>query len=131
MSIPLETSITLDIHSPKKDAVVATGAPTVGDNDVALYVAPIPDSTDELLTQSTVGDFRKLLRYALSTLSVHTGAVALEIPMGGGDNDIQTAVPTAGSACLYVGADLVDGGQSHYIDRTFKRLIERWLEEAK
>jgi hypothetical protein len=130
MAIAANSSIVLGGSKPKKDATIATGAPTVGDGDVAIWAGALVNTADR--TQQIVGDWHKLFRYVKTNISTWTGQVFLEIPVGGGDPDIgEVALVTDGHVALIIGADIIDGAQSHFLDRTFKRLIERWLEESK
>ena len=125
------TSITLGIHEPKKDAVVAIGVPTGVSTDIAIWIGA---SVNGNLGVSIVGDLIKLHRYALTNLESMSGDTALEIVVGGADADIVgsgLAVVSAGAVQLRIYSYTVDGERSHFLDRTFKRLIERLLEESK
>ena len=123
------TSITLDAHSPKKDAVTETlGSPVVGDTAVAVRSAT---NINTNLVQSIVGTYSVLLRYALNNLQslAATGPTTLSAPLGGTiANVAEDAILTGDDVVLYIGADLITKQQSHFIDRTVKRLIEAWLE---
>ena len=132
MSLAANSSITLNKHTPKKDATVnnGTGAPTTGTDDVSIWAAA---NIDPYLGQQLVGDFTKLHRWAQSTMVSLTGTPAIvHMPLGGSDADIElNGTPTADELRLEIGAGIHGPDQSHFLDRTFKRLIERWLEETK
>lgn len=125
MSISIvNQSIALDAHSPKKDAVVATGAPTVGDSTVAIWAGA---NVNPGLTQSIVGSYQALNAYALG--NIQNISAVIQMPLGGGSADVVVdGTPDADSVMLYLGADIVAKQQSHFADRTVTRLIEAWLE---
>jgi len=126
VSLP-NTSIALNVHKPKKDAVSAIGAPTVNADDVAIWAGA---NINPGLVQSIIGGFDKLVRYTLNQMSGQTIAT-VHMPLGGGDNDIVVGgLPTADDLVVEFGQNLTANGtqRSHYIDRTWKRLREAWLE---
>ena len=131
MTISVDTHIILDVHSPKKDARIGEGDPAVpvGADDCAIWANGIPNAN---LTQQIVGDFTKLHRFAQSEelKDVATEQV-LSMPLGGSDRSIGAAPPGAGEIGLYIGSFTTAGNRSHFLDRTFKRLIERWIELSK
>jgi len=121
------TSIALDAHSPKKDAVVAIGAPTVAENTVAIWAGA---NINPDLTQSIVGGFQLLKAFALSSLG-GTSVARVHMPLGGGSADCRiNGVVTADELVIEMGQNLGSNetDRSHFIDRTVKRLIEVWLE---
>ena len=121
------TSITLNVHSPKQKAVVATGAPTVESNDMAIWAGA---NIDTNLVQSILGGFDKLVRYTLAEMSGAT-IVTVHMPLGGADNEIVVGgTPTADDLVVEFGQNLTANGtqRSHFIERTWKRLRELWLE---
>lgn len=124
------TNIVLDAHAPKKDAIVNVGA-VVGDTATSVTIWARA-SVDPALTQSIVGTFHVLLRTALNNLNTlpATGPTLLSVTLGGteGTGVLVDGTPTADMCTLEIGADLITKQQSHFIDRTFKRLIEAWLE---
>ena len=132
MAILNNTSIVLGFEQAKKDAVVDQPGIAAAAGEMRIWAAA---GVDETKTQSNIGDFHKLFRFALSDLSqVGTSAdpTIYHMISGGSDADIERdGTPTAAQLRLEIGATLIDLEQSHFIDRTFKRLIERWLEEAK
>tara|TARA_R110002020_G_scaffold170207_2_gene359570 strand:- start:4798 stop:5193 length:396 start_codon:yes stop_codon:yes gene_type:complete len=131
MTIAANTSIKLNIHAPKKDAVVGTVDPLTGADEVAIWAAA---NVNPNLTQSIVGTFRVLRRYALTNLDNLTAGAPtlLFVPFGGTEAQVQvTGSPTADDCLLEIGDNIVNKGQSHFLDRTYKRLEERWLEESK
>ena len=118
------TSIKLDVHSPKKAAVVATGAPTVAATEVAVWAGA---NINPNLVQSIIGGYEALNAYALTNIANITAVV--QMPLGGGSGSVvPDGTPDADSIMLYVGSDIVAKQQSHFLDRTFKRLREVWLE---
>ena len=122
-------SIALSVHSPKKDAVVDLGSPTVAATAVAIWAAA---SVDQDKTQSVVGTFDVLKRYALDTLPSVTSAspTVYSCVLGAGKVGVTVGgTPGVTTLQIHIGKDLIDKGQSHFIDRTIKRLIERWLEQ--
>lgn len=132
MGLIANTSVKLNIHSPKKDAVVAQPGTAAGANDIRIWVgSAIPLG----LVQSIVGDFAKLHRMAQTTLKDLTGVAnpdILHMPLGGGDNDILTnGSVTTSHLSLEIGTYTGAGDRSHFLARTFQRCIERFLEEAK
>ena len=133
MAIPNNTRIRLGVSAPKKDAVVdQPGIPPTG-VQIAIWAAA---SVPENLTQQVVGDFHKLFRYAKSNMPAIAASIAdpvvVHMPTGGNDSEIEIdGVPTADEVRLEIGTETALNSESHFLDRTFKRLIERWLEESK
>lgn len=134
MPLSSNISIKLDAHSPKKAAVVATDgshAPTEA-NSVTIWAA---SGVEVGNPQQVHGCFTKLLRYALSHLNEmqpSAGPTIVHMPLYGSDADIEIdGTPTAEECRIEIGATLVDKEQSHFIDRTVKRLLEVMLEGAK
>jgi hypothetical protein len=127
------TEIKLGASSPKKDAVVDAPGTAAAAGEVAIWAAA---DVPENLPQQVVGDFHKLFRYAKSNMPAIDASVAtpvvVHMPYGGADNDIEIdGTPTAGEVRLEIGQDIATGQKSHFLNRTFNRLIERWLEESK
>ena len=126
-----DTSIRLDVDAPKKDAVVATGDPATSPNEVGVWVGSAITNPGSL-NQSIIGTFEVLVRYLLNNLSsiTSTAPTVLRVPLGGTNADVIVGgVVGTGDLVLEVGQPLVDTGNSHLIDRTWKRLRERWQEE--
>jgi hypothetical protein len=123
-------SIELGIHSPKKDAVVYLGAPSIAASEVAIYC---PTGVNQNLVQSVRGTFIVMLAFALSNQTAYEGAVAdtvVSCPLGGGvANCVLDGIPASTDLLLVIGLDAAAAGRTHYIDRTHKRLLERWLEQ--
>ena len=133
MAIANNTSIKLGVSKPKKDAVVESPGTAAAASELRIWAAA---GVDEALTQSIAGDFWKLFRYAKSNMPAIEASVAtpvvVHMPAGGGDPDIEIdGVPTTDELRLEIGQDTATGSKSHFMDRTFKRLVERWLEESK
>lgn len=115
-------SIKLDVHSPKKASVVATGAPIVAATEVAIWAGA---NINPGLVQSIVGTVTVLKASALTTMPT----AVVQVGLGGGSAAVVAdGTPDADSIMLYVGSDVVAKQQSHFLDRTVKRLIEAWLE---
>ena len=116
------TSIKLDVHSPKKDAVVATGAPIPTATEVAIWAGA---NINPALVQSITGTVNVLKASALTKMPT----AVVQVALGGGSGAVVAdGTPDADSVMLYVGSDVVAKQQSHFLDRTVKRLIEAWLE---
>lgn len=133
MAIANNTRIRLGVAKPKKDAIVAAAGTAATASEVAIRAG---SSVDEALTQTIIGDYWKLFRFAKSNMRLIEASVAAPVvvwmPIGGSDNDITIGVGiTTASVGLEIGQDTATGSKSHFLDRTFKRLIERWLEESK
>lgn len=127
MAIAANQSIKLNVHAPKKDAVVATGTPTVAADEVGIFIGTAVPINNP---QQIVGDLRKVYRAAQTELK--QGQALVRMPLGGGDPSITAGgSPGTTDVCLYIGANIGGKQQSHYLDRTFKRLLERWLELGK
>ena len=135
MPLAANTRITLAVDTAKKDAVVATPGVAATANEVALYAA----STVDLSTpQSLMGTFVNLRDFALSHMELLTGLEAadapdvLHVPLGGTDTEIVVnGTPGTSDVRLEIGISLGPNGKTHFIDSTFKRLTERWMEENK
>ena len=128
MAISADTHIQLGVSKPKKDATVGTGALTLGSNEVAIKIGSALQVTRPGIY---VGDFEKLYRYAKTNIKDVTADTTYSITPGGSDDDIVTTGHTTGTLSLYVDTLVLTGDKSHFLHRTFKRLIERLLEEAK
>lgn len=130
MTISADQHIVLEKSTPKKDATVGTGDPIdVDDDSMAFWANGI--AAPQFTTQ-TIGTFRKLVDTAKDLAKKPAaGDLVVSGPIGASDNQVAFAAPGAGEVGVYVGANLYSNGQTHFIDRTFKRLRERWLELAK
>jgi hypothetical protein len=117
-----DVSITLNAHNPKKDAVIALLVPTVGANDIAIWCGA---SVNQDKVQDLIGTWQSLLAFALSNMP--SGNTLYAVEPGGGDSSINQT-PGALKLQLYIGADIAAKQQSHFLDRTTKRLLEAWLE---
>jgi len=133
MGIANNTRIKLGVSSPKKDAVVDAPGTAAGTGEIAIWAAA---DVDETRTQPIIGDFWKLFRYAKSNMRLIDASVATPVVVHMLANDSDAGIeidgtPTAGELRLEIGAFTASGSKSHFLDRTFKRLLERWLEESK
>jgi hypothetical protein len=129
MTISADTHIILDMNAPKKDAVVGEGVPTVPDGSCAIWANAI---TDPEFTTQTIASWRSLFRGMMEEAK-KPGNAALVISGGidAPENTFAFASPNVTEIGFYVGVDLTSTGATHFIDRTLKRLLERWLELAK
>lgn len=128
MAITADTHIQLGVSKPKKDATVGTGTLTLGANELAIKVGSAVDVGN---TQQIVGDLEKLYRYAKTDIKNVTADTTYSIPLGGSDADIVKTGHTTSTVSLYIDTAILTGDKSHFLNRTFKRLIELLLEEAK
>ena len=133
MAIANNTRIKLGTSSPKKSAVVASPGTAAAAGEIAIWAAA---DVIETRTQPLIGDFWKLFRYAKSNMPAIEASVAtpvvVHMPVNTGDSQIEIdGTPTAGEIRLEIGQGTATGSRSHFLDRTFKRLLERWLEESK
>ena len=78
-----------------------------------------------------VGDFEKLYRFAKTNIKNYTADTTFSITPGGSDSDIVTTGHLTTTVSLYVDTAILTGDKTHFLGRTFKRLIERLLEESK
>jgi hypothetical protein len=131
MPVTADTHVQLGVSSPKKSATVDTGTLTLGANEVAIKIGSAVPSGQLGNPQLLVGSFEKLFRFAKSFIKDYTGDTVFSIPPGGGDGDIVTTGHTTALLSLYVDAAVIDGDKSHFLNRTFRRCIERLLEESK
>ena len=132
-NIPNNTSIVLGASSPKKDAVVAQPGLPAAAGELRIWAAA---DCPERKTQQLVGSFTELFDFAKSNMPLIEASVAtpvvIHMPWNGNRSDITIdGVPTSDEVRLEIGQDIATGQKSHFLNRTFKRLIERWLEEAK
>ena len=121
-------SITLGAHSPKKDHVVATGVPTVANDAVAIWVG---SAINPALVQSIVGDITDLMRHAKGSMPALAASLADPVVLHkalGANDVVLDGTPTTSEIQLIIGTDITSKEQSHFLDRTVKRLIEAWLE---
>jgi hypothetical protein len=127
-------SVVLGISSPKKSAVVSTGTPTVTTNQMGIYIGA---NVDVAKPESIIGQFELLFRYAKTNLKSLTGTpCVLHVALSENYKDI-VVNGSSGNAPgnthirLIIGAGVTTGDRSHFLNRTYKRLIERLLEENK
>lgn len=133
MPLSSNTSVTLNAHEPKKNATLATdGLHTTGATDMTLWASAgveVGNRTEVIAT------FETLLAYALTELKNMAPSAAPTIvhgPLSASDSQIAIdGVPVSTDCRIEIGADLVNKQQSHFIDRTFKRLREVMLEASK
>lgn len=128
MAIAADTHIQLGASKPKKDATVGTGSITLGANEVAIKIGSALQVTRPGVY---VGDFEKLYRFIKTNMKNYTSDTIFSITPGGADNDIVTTGHTTGSLSMYVDSAVLTGDKTHFFHRTYRRLIERLLEEAK
>ena len=116
----------------EKDAVVAAPGTAAANDEVAIWAGA---NINPALTQSIVGGFHQLFNYAKSNMPAIAAGntpVVVHMVLGAGDSDIEIdGTPTADEIRLEIGPDVAAGSKSHFLHRTFLRLVERWLEESK
>lgn len=123
-----DTHVQLNVSAPKKDATVGTGALTLGANEVAIKVgANVPVG----YPQNVIGDLEKLFRFAKTNIAASAVDTVYSITPGGADNDIVTTGHTDDLISLFVDAGVMAGDKTHFLHRTYKRCVERLLEESK
>jgi hypothetical protein len=133
MAIANNTRIKLGASSPKKDAVVAAPGTPAAAGEVALWAAA---GVDENLTESIMGTFETLYNYAKSNMTAIEASVAtpvvLHVDLGGSQAQVEIdGTPTSDEVRLEIGQDIASGQRSHFLNRTYTRIRERWLEESK
>jgi len=128
MTIAANTSLRLDAHSAKSKVVSATGVPTVGANDVAIWLG---SSVPQYRSQINLGILKSLQAYLKS--NARSGVTKVHLPFTAG-NDTAIVVngsPGATHISITVGSTLATKQQTHFINRTLERLFESYLERAK
>lgn len=127
-------SVKLGASNPKTKAVVANGVPTVATGELGIYTGSAIATSNP---QWIVGQFDLLYRYAKTFLKDLTGTpCVLHMPLGGNYSDV-VVNGTAGDAPgtsdirLIIGAGIHGGDKSHFLNRTFRRVIEAYLEDNK
>lgn len=128
MALTANTHIQLNVSKPKKDATIAQGTITLGANEVAIKLGTLISLSNP---QQIVGDLEKLYRFAKTNIKNYTSDTVFSITPGGADNDIVTTGHTTSLISLYVDSLVLTGDRSHFLHRTYKRLVELLLEEAK
>ena len=131
--IAANTRIKLGVSKPKKDAIVAAPGTAAAASEVAIWAGSLIDPNQ---TQSIIGGFYQLFNYAKSNMPAIEASsatpVIVHMVLGAGDSDIEIdGTPTATEIRLEIGQDTATGSKSHFLHRTFIRLLERWLEESK
>jgi len=134
MALTVNQGILLGTSSPKKSATVAAGVPTVTTDTMGIFVG---STVAVNYPQAVVGQFELLFRYAKSNLKDLTGTpCVLHVALTENYNDIVMngaagTAPGNADIRLIIGAGVHDGDKSHFLNRTFRRLIEILLEENK
>lgn len=134
MALASNTHIVLGVSEPKTKAVVGSDTPTVAASDMGILLGTSVNLSN---LQAVVGALYLLLRYAKTNLKDLTGTpCTLHLNVEDGYSGVVVngtagTAPGATSIVLYIGADVHTGAKSHFLDRTFKRLIELLLQEAK
>ena len=133
MAIPNNTSIALGASSPKKDAVVASPGIAAAAGEVRIWAA---SGCPENKTQFLVGQWQKMFDTIKGNMNVIEASVAtpviVSMPFDGEISEmVVDGTPTADDLRIEIGQDISAGAKSHFLKRTFDRLIERWLEESK
>lgn len=134
MGLTVNQGIVLGASSPKKSATVGTGAPTVAAGTVGIFIGSTVAVNQP---QFVIGQFELLFRYAKTNLKALTGTpCVLHIALTENYKDVvmngtSGTAPGNADIRLIIGADVHGGDKSHFLNRTFRRLIERLLEENK
>jgi len=130
MSLAADAHIILNVHQPKRNATIGSGAPAApAADEITVRITTFPRI---LPSGVVVGMMRQLRIQLLSVLgTAPTTAVvdfrrtgAKDVVINGVSNDATDIIVTLGS-------NLRTKGQSHFIDRTMKRLEEIYLENTK
>jgi hypothetical protein len=131
MAIAAGTYIRLGASKPKKTATVNTGSITVAAGEMAIQIGSAVSTGN---TQQLVGTLHLLYRYAKNEFlrgSSGTTTAVISAPPGAGYWDVVTSGHTNGAVSLHITDEIFGTQKSHFMDRTFKRLIELLLENAK
>ena len=131
MTISADTSIILDVHSPKKDATIGEGTPDLAllPNSVAIWANGI--AKPEFTTQTIASWWDIYSAVADESKRGGAGILIASSTIDAAESEVDFGPPVTGSIGLYVGADVHSNARTHFLDRTLKRLCERWLELAK
>jgi len=128
MTMTADTHVALGASSPKTAARVGTGSFTLGANEVAIKIG---SSVSVANPQEVIGALEHLYRFAKSNISDYTSDTVFSVSLDGSDSDIVTTGHAVGLVSLYVDSAVLTGDKSHFLHRTYKRVIERLLEESK
>ena len=129
MSLPSAPHIILNVHKPKKDAIVGSGAPpALNDDEVCIEIpafAPWPDNPGQV-----VKVMQKLVVHALTILK--DNPTTLHTVANYSDNTIVVdGAPNALTEyAIHIAANISNAEKSHFIDRTFKRALELFNERS-
>lgn len=135
------TRISLGASSPKKDAVISGifDVPADDSDTISIFLDDTGGTRLDLTNiQRIVGTVMVLLKYAKTNLHnlQPTGLAGtytyLVAQPGSGEAGVRlNDTLQDGDITLDIGAQVYEGAKSHFLDRTVKRLIERFLEEQK
>jgi hypothetical protein len=128
MPITADTHVQLNVSAPKKSATVGTGSLTLGANEVAIKVG---SSVAVANITEIVAAFEKLFRFAKMDIKNVTADTVWSMPLGGSDNSIVKTGHAVGLVSLYADAAILAEDKSHFFQRTYRRCVERLLEESK
>jgi hypothetical protein len=125
MTLVANQSFVLGKDEDSKDVTQATGAPTIGVDDIGIHL-----NTNVTLyaRTSTAGAIRVLRRWLVDNLATISSAGNASIPLTGSKASVVTTVPATDSVALYWGSNVPTNG-SHFIDETVKQL-EGVIREA-
>lgn len=123
----LNTQRTLNVHSPKKDTALTTGVnQTIGADEVAIFLPAYGLDRPQLYVSALIN----LRDFGLTNMAAGWTSVSVS---GGFPPESSIALDAADEPLttlyLIVGANVRDRQQTHFLDRTFKRLIENLLED--
>lgn len=128
MPLAADTHIQLEANAPRQAATVGTGVITLGANEVAVKIGANISLAN---MQQIVGSLEKLFRLAKTAIANHTADTTWSMIPGGSDTSVVTTGHTDDLVSLYVDSAILTGNRSHFLDRTFKEVRSRLLEEAK
>ena len=129
MALAVNSHILLDVHEPKKNRVIATGAPTVGASEIAIW---LPTFTPLNKPQFVAGVMDMLHVKAQSVLKDGPTTLHVQpIPASSAAIVVDGTPDNFIDVVLYLGADVRTKAQSHFLERTYKRIREVFLEETK
>jgi hypothetical protein len=123
MALIANNLYTLDVHAPKKAAVISVGIAAPAAKVVSVHIGSAVAVNKQVSLDSTI---EQCLRLALSELPALVVAVTCTV----GGTPVLDGTPGTGDVTLSVGATVVAQQQSGFIVRTTKRLREYITEDA-
>jgi hypothetical protein len=129
MTLASNDHLLLDKNGIRKDVTQGTGTPTVAADEIAIHIG---SSVPANLVQTHIGGFHVLMRYAIQDMRDQSDLTLWKMNYHTSEPGITTGglLGTEGLG-LYLGANIVNKQESHFVDRTFKLLCEAWIEAGK